>query len=116
MYNKCNKHTKQMTKTTKNKKTICCNSKCKIQTKMSNQNANNSKTCTTNATNIPNKSQTHQNITKTICCTNTCKTQHVQKMKQTYKQITKLLKKCQKQYVVITNAKSINTFKKVYKQ
>ena len=42
----------------------------KYKQKMSNPNANNSKTCTTNATNIPNKSQTHQHMTKTICCTN----------------------------------------------
>ena len=34
IYKTCNKHTKQMTKTSKMTKTICCNIKCKTHTKM----------------------------------------------------------------------------------
>ena len=52
-----------------------------------------------NATHIPNKWQTHQNMTKTICCTNKCKKHWTNVKKQT---IVKHTQKCNKHSKQIT--------------
>ena len=70
-----------MTKTSKMTKTICRTNKFKTHTTNSNKSRNKSKACTANATNIPNKCQTHQ-------------------------------KMFQKQYVVVTNAKTVQKMSK----